>query len=295
MEITANAHMPPQSGKPKLTRVLSTFVCVLLSAFVLSGVLWLNVLSLISENGVREMVSRIDMYETSTDLIDTLTREMPQNGQENFAVDGEALRSLLDEEEVKAFISGQFSAYIEAVLAGDDGYTLPREELVSFLMESRDLVESYTGYRLSDTDLSALDEYLAENGTQYEAGRLFGDVPLGTARFFLSTPVFVSILLLCLACLVCLFFLQKRRRSKVLLFAGASLEAAGLVAILVGLLPGFLLGGGMAYQNTVRGVISFAGNGMLISGLWVLGAGVLTTASYVAVSMVKKQPAPDGL
>ena len=284
VKATTQTHLSSR-GRTGLSVLASAFLCI----FVLAGLLWILAADILSENGVRQFMERVDIAEASNGIIQTINRQMGQQSKSNFELNDDNLRALMQEDEISTFVSSQLAAYVEAMLVGDDNYVLPRDTLIAFLRDNGRLIERNTGYILTDAGLEELDTFLEENEEQFQAGTLLGNSVPEAVRFFLSVPAMIIIVLLGLLCGLYLYLLHKHHWQSMLMYGGAVLIVAGLLIILLGLLAEIVVGGNSDLQNALRGLVSIVADHAFTSGLWTLGAGALIAASYLALTATQKR------
>lgn len=244
--------------KRMLCALRNLITAILVFALLLAGLLALTARKVTSEKTVERVVGQVDLYELCDSALKDETgeadggiaeklSEMIENGEEH-GLSGDAVRTLVESEEVKSFVSDTLNNYLQSFEKGEEETPITKDNVLGLLHDLEKKLPEAAGFD-AKWDYKEIEAQLDEvDFEEYKVERLLKDTPVsfGTAAKTVRYLVPAATVLLVLAAgFAALQFLWNRKTiGKGFLLNGFSvLFAAAIPVILFWLLrsaPAFL-------------------------------------------------------
>jgi len=257
--------------------VLTTLLCIALFILITAASLVKMLQDTISEQTIHDTIVSIDA-ETLIDefeILPILLDELDDEHVEIFEELQPLIMDILDSELVKGFTAEMVAGYIDAVISGEEEFRISHEDIMRFIREGATIVETETGYQVSETDIEFIDEIIRQSNVVEDYAIIPIPEDIAESMEVLHIPrdpaTFTTLLVLCLVTLVAIVLVNLKHIHAALQGSGISSLCAGLAHITFGMLM----------QSLVETILGSTINITLIEHLLVKIRNTLTTNGMI--------------
>ncbi len=270
VEEKRNNANPPKKTRKKMSvleKIGAVLVCILLFVVLLVGAVANIVKNTLSEDTVTEIVDDIEISDiTVGDLMDCedsdmslseyIYSQMDEEVLDNYGVTEKQVEELLEEDDIKDFLTDIMADYCDYICTGDTTPKITSKKIISLVEDNEDKIYEITGYQVKESDYELIRN-LEDDGTldaldvsvlEEENSDIFEKINL--ARTFLSTWVFIIIIIVAILLCVAIFFLCERNILNAACSVGIVVLIDGIVLMVVGSVVGGL-------SKQISGALSF--------------------------------------
>ncbi|MCL2035936.1 MAG: zinc-ribbon domain-containing protein [Oscillospiraceae bacterium] len=331
---------PPQSkGTKILIAIASVLISVVLFAAATAGQSWFILQNSIKNQTVgamaRAAINSVDLaefpifdYVNADDFIEQLHEGVRGNftGEEvlyqaiynsiddyykqEAGIEEKDIIALLEQEEFLNFLGNVVDGGVDYFLGGNDSKIVSTREVRNLLQnnKNKDLIRDITGWRLDDErDVADIENFLKNSGLEdLTWGSAVGNSSnTGTVRNFLAFGsgmlMIVLIAVVFVGFVALLLFLNRRRMTNSLMYAGIPLCVSGGVVVAASILANMVFGwlgdglgiGGSVVRAIRNAFTSGVGTNMIVCGTIVFGVGAVAIGVKVVISLAQRKKMRD--
>lgn len=231
--------------KRMLCTLRNLITAILVFALLLAGLLALTARKVTSKKTVEQVVEQVDLYELCDSVlkdeageadggIAEKLSELIENGEEH-GLSGDAVRTLVESEEVKSFVSDTLNNYLQSFEKGEEETPLTKDNVLDLLHDLENKLPEVAGFD-AKWDYKEIEAQLDEvDFEEYKVERLLKDTPVSfetaakTVRYLVPAAI---VLLVLAAIFAALQFLWNRKTiGKGFLLNGFSMLFAAAVPV----------------------------------------------------------------
>jgi len=223
-----------------LSHILAVFLSLFMLVFALGAAGVGLARSVLSEDTVHRIIEEVDLTEIIYEALADIEIPALNLTQDNVS-------NLLEDTGIMDFVADNFTAYIDALLAGEVAASITNADIMALIRENEEYIYTETGHVLTEDDFEDIEQFLHENEIEEalsfaaieEAIQDALPVDLGLVRNVLS-PVGVIVPVVLALLMAGLIFLVMRGQGAVkctAAYCGAVCLVTGIVyaaAVLVG-------------------------------------------------------------
>ena len=237
----------------------------------------------------------LDEFDIDKQIADTLAEPRFENlGISPGLVDAYSVNSFLRRRGVRDGLGIIIEPYIMAIAEGNLDHQISARDIENFLRAVSDDIYDEFNYRLTSENYALVRETLGRDELkEFRAGKILSEaqVDASVPQTFFSVYPLIIFGILCAMCVAFIVTINRRKITSALLYIGIPLCLSGLLYVFAGLMLGSLSGifSGGAYK-AVR-LISGLTGAVLVTGLVVLGVGLLSIGACILIKKLRRSAA----
>lgn len=231
------------------THLAAVCACILIFFVLATGTVIFTVRGSTTEDAVSAVVNEISIADirvgsmmnaddSDLTLAEYIHDSLDEELVSRYNLSEGNIEELLEEEEIKDFLSEKLSEYCDYIYSGGSEPKVTAKEIVKLLEKNEKTIYRITGYQLGENDYEEIRETLGDgqlgmldmSNVSEEYGSVLTMLKIGLSYWLLAVLAVIAVLLC-----VLVFMLYRRRIVNAFLAVGAALLAAGLAGFAVSL------------------------------------------------------------
>jgi hypothetical protein len=139
-----------------LSHVIAVFLSLFMLVFALGATGVGLARSLLSEDTVHRIIEEVDLTEIIYEALADI--EIP-----NLTFTQDNVTNLLEDTGIMDFVADNFTAYIDALLAGEVAESITNADIMALIRENEAYIYAETGHVLTEEDFDDIEQFLYEN------------------------------------------------------------------------------------------------------------------------------------